>query len=331
MGEHDIIYKELFSDKGIVSDLLRGFLSPETVKHISFDTLTKPNSDYTNNKLKTRSDDIVWKVKYRGNWFYLYVIFEFQSTPDNSMPVRMLSYVSLLYEDLIKSNEVSLADGKKLPPILPILIYDGSKNWGAATNIKNIIVKTSNELERYMPSMEYLLINIGVIKQEIINELPTSVASIFEIARIEELDHISYVYEKYRDWLLHPNQNRIRRIFIMFFNRMLRSLHVDGSEFKEIRELEEVGSMLCDIDTWPEKWMQMGMDKMSGKIKIIQQENKKKLMQLQLEKEEAIRQQQQQSKENTAIAMLKDGLPHEAIAKYTDLTLKEIAELTKDN
>lgn len=64
---------------------------------------------------------------------------------------------------------------------------------------------------------------------------------------------------------------------------------------------------------------------MSGKVKEIQE----KLIQLQQEKEEAIRQQQQQSKENTAMAMLKDGLPHETIAKYTNLTLKEIADLAK--
>ena len=64
---------------------------------------------------------------------------------------------------------------------------------------------------------------------------------------------------------------------------------------------------------------------MSGKMKEIQE----KLIQLQQEKEEAIRQQQQQSKENTAMAMLKDGLPHETIAKYTNLTLKEIADLAK--
>ncbi len=136
MGEHDIIYKELFSDKDIVSDLLRGFLSPETVKNISFDTLRKPNSSYTSDKLKTRSDDIVWKVKYGDNWFFLYLLFEFQSTSDNSMPVRMLSYVSLLYEDLIKSKEVSVAHGKKLPPILPILIYDGSENWVLPQTLK---------------------------------------------------------------------------------------------------------------------------------------------------------------------------------------------------
>ncbi|MGI6140080.1 MAG: hypothetical protein ACOYI9_13765 [Candidatus Hydrogenedentales bacterium] len=139
----------------------------------------------------------------------------------------------------------------------------------------------------------------------------------------------------------------------MFFNRVLRSLHVDGSEFKEIRELEEVGSMLCDIDTWPEKWMQegiqIGMDKMSGKMKEIQEkliqlqqekeeairqqqlEKEEAIRQQQLEKEEAIRQQQQQSKENTAMAMLKDGLPHETIARYTNLTIEEITELAESN
>lgn len=75
---------------------------------------------------------------------------------------------------------------------------------------------------------------------------------------------------------------------------------------------------------------------MSGKMKEIQekliqlqQEKEEAIKQQQLEKEEAIRQQQQQSKENTAMAMLKDGLPHETIAKYTNLTLKEIADLAK--
>jgi hypothetical protein len=188
--------------------------------------------------------------------------------------------------------------------------------------------------------MEYLLINVSEIEKKIIDELPTSIASIFELARVEEVEHISYVYEKYKAWFLNPDQNSIRRTIIMFFNRMIRSLHVDGSEFKEIRELEEVGSMLCDIDTWPEKWMQMGMDKMAGKMKEIQQENEEKLRKLKLEKEEAIRQQKlekeevikqkQQSKVNSAIAMLKDGLSHEAIVKYTGLTLIEVGNLSKE-
>lgn len=97
--------------------------------------------------------------------------------------------------------------------------------------------------------------------------------------------------------------------------------------------------MLCDIDTWPQKWMQEGMDKMAAKmadkIKEIQEENEEKLRKLKLEKEEAIRQQLEkemaikQQKKDNAIAMLKDGLSHEAIAKYTDLTPQEIQVLAK--
>jgi predicted transposase/invertase (TIGR01784 family) len=146
MGKHDIIYKQLFSNKSIVSDLLRGFLKPETVKNISFDTLKKVNSSYASKKGKSRFDDLVWQVKYGNSWFYLYVLFEFQSTPDIHMPIRMLSYVSLLYEDLIDSKVVSTAHGKKLPPVLPILIYDGSENWGASTKVQDIILQASTEL-----------------------------------------------------------------------------------------------------------------------------------------------------------------------------------------
>ena len=90
---------------------------------------------------------------------------------------------------------------------------------------------------------------------------------------------------------------------------MLRSLHIDGSEFKEIRELEEVGSMLCDIDTWPEKWMQIGMRE--GEEKGIEKGEKmqaRKIALRMLEKEKSIAE----------------------IAELTDLTEKEILELIDD-
>ncbi|MFA5597858.1 MAG: hypothetical protein WDA26_09845 [Pusillimonas sp.] len=77
-----------------------------------------------------------------------------------------------------------------------------------------------------------------------------------------------------------------------------------------------------------EKLIQLQQEKEEA-IKQQQLEKEEAIKQQQLEKEEAIRQQQQQSKENTAMAMLKDGLPHETIAKYTNLTLKEIADLAK--
>jgi len=63
-----------------------------------------------------------------GRCAYLYVLFEFQSTIDRLMPLRILNYMLLLYEDLIKQKEVS-AD-ELLPPVFPVVVYTGAAPAG---------------------------------------------------------------------------------------------------------------------------------------------------------------------------------------------------------
>jgi predicted transposase YdaD len=61
-------------------------------------------------------------VKVGGAWVYLYLLLGFQSSVDKYMALRMMVYISPLYQDLIKRKEV-LADGR-LPPILTIVLYE---------------------------------------------------------------------------------------------------------------------------------------------------------------------------------------------------------------
>lgn len=46
--------------------------------------------------MQPRADDIVWSVELQGLRVYLCLLLEFQSTPDDSMPARMLRYVAAL-------------------------------------------------------------------------------------------------------------------------------------------------------------------------------------------------------------------------------------------
>jgi hypothetical protein len=62
---------------------------------------------------------------------------EFQSTVDRYMAVRMLSYVALLYQDLIKAKQVT-ADGR-LPPVLPIVLNNGFVRWYAEPELTALI------------------------------------------------------------------------------------------------------------------------------------------------------------------------------------------------
>ncbi len=53
----------------------------------------------------------------------LYLLLEFQSTVDRLMAVRLLTYVGLLYQDLAAAGEIP--PGGPLPPVLPIVLYNG--------------------------------------------------------------------------------------------------------------------------------------------------------------------------------------------------------------
>ena len=60
---------------------------------------------------------------------YLYILIEFQSSVDPWMAVRVMTYIGLLYQDLIKQKQV--LKGRRLPPVLPIVLYNGDAKWTA--------------------------------------------------------------------------------------------------------------------------------------------------------------------------------------------------------
>ena len=49
--------------------------------------------------------------------------------------------------------------GKKLPPVLPIVLYNGDAKWTAATDIADLIPKAPGLVARYLPKLSYLLID----------------------------------------------------------------------------------------------------------------------------------------------------------------------------
>ena len=108
MGVHDSGYKHLFSFRAMVTDLLRGFIRERWIDDLDFETLERKNQSFVADDLREREDDIIWRAKWKGsgNWMYVYFLIEFQSEPDKHMALRMVNYVTLLYQDLIHTGEI---------------------------------------------------------------------------------------------------------------------------------------------------------------------------------------------------------------------------------
>src|SRR3989338_6840050 len=156
-NDHDSGYKFLFSTPEMVRDLIIGVVPDEWLHSLDYTTLEKIPGSYITEDFRNRADDVVWRVKVGGDWIYLYLLIEFQSTVDKYMALRMMVYQGLLYQDLIKQGKI-LADGR-LPPILPIVLYNGSTRWTAVTDVFELIPPVPGLVEQFKPRQQYLLID----------------------------------------------------------------------------------------------------------------------------------------------------------------------------
>ena len=183
LHQDDASYKLLFSAPEVVRDLVLGFIPDEWLHSLDYSTLERVSSSYVTDDLRNRADDVVWRVKADGEWIYLYLLIEFQSTVDPWMAVRMMTYVGLLYQDLIRRGEV-LQD-RKLPPVLPIVLYNGDAKWTAATDIAMLIPKVPGLVAKYLPKLEYLLVDENQYTEADLAGLKNLVAAIIRFEHPE--------------------------------------------------------------------------------------------------------------------------------------------------
>ncbi len=153
--QHDPSYMRLFSHPEMVADLLKGFVREDWVNQLDLTTLERVSGSFVTDDLRDRDNDIIWRVRWGREWLYVYLLIEFQSSVDRHMAVRIMAYVALLYQDLIAQEQVP-TDGQ-LPPVLPLVLYNGRRPWQAPCDISDLIHPVPGHLGRYRPSLRYLL------------------------------------------------------------------------------------------------------------------------------------------------------------------------------
>lgn len=157
--EHDASYKLLFSHARMVEDLLRGFVHETWVHEIDWATLERVSDSQISDDLRSRRDDLVWRVRWGPDWLYLYLLLEFQSTVDPYMAVRVLAYVALLYQALMRAGQ--LPPSGELPPVVPLVLYNGPRRWQAPQHVEDLFEPLPRSLMPYRPRLRYVLLDEG--------------------------------------------------------------------------------------------------------------------------------------------------------------------------
>ena len=259
MDNHDSAYRLLFSHAEMVRDLLLGFVPEPWVAELDLDSLERVNGNYVSDDLRNRSDDVVWRVRWRDHWLYVYLLLEFQSTDERYMAVRLLTYIGLLWQDLIRAGE--LDEGGLLPPICPIVLYNGEPCWRSPVSLAALYPPLPEGLGRWLPALEYLLIDEGRYDDATLRPLRNLVAALFRLENSRSPAEAGEVLRSLVEWLQSPEQDGLRRNLTAWLKRVLLPRRLPAAALPEMHDLQEVQSMLSErVKSWTAEWLEQGRE-----------------------------------------------------------------------
>ena len=156
----DPVYKRLYAFPEMVADLLRS-LFPDDALGADYETLRRLPTEYVADDYRQRRGDAVWRLNAesaQGGWLHVLVLLEFQSTDDPSMALRVLEYTAMLYRELLREGSFG-AGGGLLPPVLPVVLYNGDAPWRSAAQVRDLVARTGSALSPYQPSQRHVVLD----------------------------------------------------------------------------------------------------------------------------------------------------------------------------
>ena len=250
---YDTSYKALFSCPELVRDLLRGYVPGKWLEKADYSTLKKINASYVARSDKQRHDDMVWRIDVGGQWLWVYLLVEFQSEPDPWMAVRIMQYVSLLAEQLIREGVQNGLPTGRLPPILPIVLYNGRPAWRAPLDMADCFDAPPDGLEPYRPALRYLLLDERRLQQHPQEEVRNFAEAVFRMEGSRTLQDAIAVARTLDGLLRAPELREVRRVFSQWIKALLLRRATDPmiEEIGAIKDVfEEMKMLTQDRETW---------------------------------------------------------------------------------
>jgi predicted transposase/invertase (TIGR01784 family) len=296
VGQHDLSYRLFFSHRRMIQDLLREIVGERWVERIDFNSGVLVNGSFVSPEHQNRESDVIWQFRRLdgGEPVFVYILMEFQSRPDPSMPVRLMGYVGLFYQNLMKNQPA--AGWKKLPLVIPVVVYNGPEPWNVATDLGSLIGDLDPSAEIYRPQLRYLLVDESKYSREELAALANPVAELFRIEKSRDWREVQESFHRLQE-TIPPGEDSLRRAFGTWLKKViLPRLGRPPEEVSEVTTLKEGATMLLDsIDRWTretreeghQEGLQEGLQK--GEARILLRQLRMKFGPLAPEVEERVR------------------------------------------
>lgn len=123
---HDTLARAIFGQPQHAAAELRAVLPRELLEELRLDTLVPVTASFVDDELRGSCADLLFQVRWRdGESGFVYFLIEHQSTLDRRMPLRLLGYLTRIWERFATHHPATIG----LPEIVPVLIHQGPRAW----------------------------------------------------------------------------------------------------------------------------------------------------------------------------------------------------------
>ena len=167
------------------------------------------------------------------------------------MALRVLSYVILLYQELLREKKISLED--RLPTVVPIVLYNGEDRWAAPNDLASLLCESPEGTEEFRPQLRYLLIDEARYDDRELEGLRNRVATLFRLEHGCRRDQIREIASALMEQLSGAGLESLRRAFGVWLDRVFRARLGCGED-----EIREKRAMPADRVEWAAELRQEG-------------------------------------------------------------------------
>lgn len=168
---HDQYFRLSFSQPELAADLVAHYLPPEVVATLDLTALIREDGSFIDAELRAQQGDLLFRAPLvTGGESHIYLLFEHKSYPDRLVSLQLLRYCLRIWEQDRRERP-----RRRLRPIVPLVIYNGTKVWAAPRF--GALFEGPEALRRYWPAFDFDLLDLAAQPEEaIVGEIRSRVA-----------------------------------------------------------------------------------------------------------------------------------------------------------
>ncbi len=232
ISPHDKLVRETLGQKDTARDFFRNYLPAHLLELIDLDSLEISKDSFIEKELKEFFSDILYKVKFKDEEGFFYLLLEHKSYKDALVQLQLLGYIHQIYCLHVKQTKA-----KRLPIVIPMVLYHGKTKWKFGTSLSSIISGPCDLLSEYIPDFKFMLFDLTQYSDEEIKGQVVSKTFMMALKHMSRGD----IFEKLPEIFLLLQELSEKDTGMQYLETLLRYLFstIENKDMDKIKDIVE--------------------------------------------------------------------------------------------